>query len=337
MNDGIHYDYHDAMTRNAPLTIVLGGRGIGKTYAYKMLSMTRPYSTLHLSRQDKESARVANGYLKDLPQSMQMQFNLQRKTILDDGEVQLKNPTVYKTLVDKDGVEKIQFTSLNVQNKGIPFEGTNQVIFDEFLIAEGSSVRYMKNEVTLFYDLLQTIMRNKKKFRVIMIANLIDWNNPYFAHWGIEKIDFSRRFTWIKKPDILLECPPNNPEWMKEYNESAFKRIVDGTQYDQYMQGGMPLINYDIQVKRRPPMAIYRFNLYSREFNLAVWESMGIYYVTDYGIDESKQGFTNVLSHSVKNRYYDPKIKTTLKKMIGTNVIYGESITARNKLLTWLR
>lgn len=86
-------------------------------------------------------------------------------------EKKKKTKKVYPIIRDVVNQEvKIHFTSLNVPNKGIPFPNCRNLIFDEFLIKTGSSKRYLKDEVTLFFDIFQTIARLRKDFRCIMMS-----------------------------------------------------------------------------------------------------------------------------------------------------------------------
>lgn len=336
-----YYNGHETLTRNAPMTIIIGGRGRGKTYWRKNFALKRPYSTVWLSRYDKESARVARGFLKDLPNSVQLEHKLTWVSEISDTieEKAKKQKTIYPTIVNELNEEKILFSALNIQNKGIPFEGTQELVFDEFLIAEGSSNRYLKNEITLFYDLLQTVMRNKQQFRVTMIANLIDMNNPYFAEWGIEKIDFNRRFTWIKKNAILLEVLPNEEAWQEAYGESAFKKIVSGSSYDKYMLGQSPLIdNANVQIKARPfDYFKYVMNLKNGEKYLAVVESFGKYYVSEKKVDFNQRTFTCNLKEAGGKVIFDTRMRKQIRDLIGANLLFCETNTARTLLLEWVR
>lgn len=333
-----YYSPHGMLTRNAPLNIVVGGRGLGKTYGVKDYTLKREKKTVWVSRRDTEASKVAKGFLKDLPHR-QDDFKLSWVTEKEDSieEKKSKVKTVYPSIVNSYGEDIVSFTSLNVPNKGIPFNDTEQLIFDEFLILEGSSNRYLKNEINLFYDLVQTVARNKKNFRVIMIGNLIDWYNPYFANWGIEKINLDRRYTWIKKPDILLEIVPNNNKWVESYEQSAFGRIVDGTQYDQYMLGNIPLVNYNIEIKPHPPYARYMFNLINGNNILAVWNNFNYWYVTNQGVDKTKGAYVSDYLQAGRNRYFDSKVKRQIKELVSKNQLFGENSTSRVWLMEWLR
>ena len=66
-------------------------------------------------------------------------------------------------------------------SKGSPIPHCTTVYFDEFL-THGS---YLINEPSMFDNVISTAMRENRK-RVIMTANKISWNAPYFREWRLE-------------------------------------------------------------------------------------------------------------------------------------------------------
>src|SRR5699024_5275263 len=85
--------------------------------------------------------------------------------------------------------------------------------FDEYLIFETRYKKYEPGEVIAFLDILQTIARNKRKFRCFMIANEINPVNPYFAFFKIEG---------FHRTDILIGSKRVNRLW------SGFKILMSG-------------------------------------------------------------------------------------------------------------
>lgn len=335
-----YYNPHPMLSHRAPLTIMVGARGTGKTYAMKLKALTRDYETVWLSRTDSDAVKVSKGFLKDLPDDLRAKYKLSWVTQQEDSleEKKKKVRQVYPIIVDLDtGEPKVHFTSLNVQNKGVPFPDVKWLIFDEFLIEEGTSTRYLKNEINIFFDLLQTIARHKTDFKTFLIGNEIDVFNPYFAYFGIEAIDKTKQFAWIRKPDILLEWIPINPIWEESYNNSAFKRIVKGSAYDTYMLGKAALKNYDLAFKAVPQYASRRFNLFHNDNYLTVFELYGDFYITDRMIDKTYMSIVpNVVEAGIK-KIYDAKIKSAMKEAIGKGIVFCENKRSRTLLLEWLR
>lgn len=340
-----YFDIHPTLTYNAALVMLEGGRGRGKTFSCKKTFLhSKPREeTVWLSRTDSESVQVSKGFLSDLIKvypDYEDRFELSWVNQTEDtlNEKKKKTKKVYPIIRDVVNQEvKIHFTSLNVPNKGIPFPNCRNLIFDEFLIKTGSSKRYLKDEVTLFFDIFQTIARLRKDFRCIMIANEIDPFNPYHAFFGIENIDKSREFTWIRKPDILFQWVQDKPQFIEKYKESAFHRVVKGSAYDAYMLGEQSLVTYNVKMKPVPDYARYSFNLLDDGHYLAVYVALGMLYLTDRGVDKSRTCYVPNLQQTGANRLYDAQIKGMIKKALGQGGVFVENKATRTRLMEWIQ
>lgn len=169
------------------------------------------------------------------------------------------------------------------------------------------------------------------------MANEIDPYNPYHAFFGIEEIDKSREFKWLKKPDILFQWVQDKEEWLQAYSQSAFGRVVAGTAYDAYMKGQSSLVTYNIKMKPIPDYARYSFNLLHEHQWLAVWVGLGMIYVTDTGLDKSRLTYVSTLRQTGLNRLYDTQIKGMIKQSLGKGGLFCTNKASRTKLLEWVQ
>ena len=337
---GWHYDPNPMMSYKADLTMILGGRGIGKSYAMKDKACSMKNTTVWLSRTDTDSVKAANSFLSRFPADYRDNFELTWKTVKEDtlNEKRTKVKYAYPVLVNKYTQEpKVLFSALSVQNKGVDFGNVDRLIFDEFLIEKKPKLNYLPNEITVFLDFLQTVMRDSPKFKIFMIANEIDVINPYFSFWNIEGIDKTREFTWIKKPSILMQWVLPKEERIASYEASAFGRIVKGTPYDAYMRGERALVDYLIRTEPIPQFARYQFNLRNGDTVLAVWTSPSGYHITDQHIDTSMISFVATIHQTGYKRIYDAKLKSVIKKMVSSDQITATSKSTRTKLMEWIR
>lgn len=328
------YDGHELLTRNAKINFIHGGRGRGKTHFFKMFALTRPDPSMWLIRSDKQLMETGKGFLDDLPDDIQERYKL---TWVIQQEEKSKKKTVYPCIIDENNEPKVYFSSMNVPNKGIPFPKIQQLIFDEYLIFETRYKKYEPGEVIAFLDILQTIARNKRKFRCFMIANEINPINPYFAFFKIEGFHKDRHFTWIKKGKQLMEWVQDSDEWLEDYMQSAFHDIVEGTDYDDYMKGTRGLVDITLEIKKHPEEAEYVLNLVYGNTYLAIWRLFSDYYVTDKRIDKTKASYGSKIEDTGKNRYYDQTIKRQIRDLIAQNKIYAESNASRLKVMEWIR
>lgn len=338
----IYIDLHPLFTYNAPLTIVGGGRGRGKTFSMKKMLINFNQESIWLNRTKEKSIEVAKGFMKDLIEvypKYEDRFELTWVTYKEDtiSEKKQKVKYVYPVLVEKATQKpRVHFTSLNVSNKGIPFPRIRNLVFDEFMVKPGTAERYLTDEITTFLDVYQTIARLRKDFRCIMIGNEIDDFNPYFAYWGISGFDKSREFTWFRKPDILMQWVKDKEEFIAEYEQSAFGRIVRGTNYDDYMRGKSALLTYDIRMKKVPDYATYEFNLLHNGNYLSVYKALGMLYVSSTMIDTKRVSYVPNLREAGNRRYYDKAIIPMFKEILGKGGIFVTDKRARTWLLEWL-
>lgn len=337
---GWHYNPNPMMTYHADMTWIIGGRGTGKTYGMKDKTVSMPNVTVWLNRTDTDSVKAANTYLSKFPAEYREPFELTWKTVKEDTlrEGKQKTKYAYPVLINKYTQEpKVLFTALSVQNKGVDFANVDRLIFDEFLIKKKAKVNYLPDEITVFLDFLQTVARDSPKFKTYMIANEIDEINPYFAYWGVEKINKEKEFTWIKKPTILMQWVKPKEERIASYEKSAFGRIVAGTPYDEYMRGERALVNYNLTIKPIPEFARYQFNLRTGDTLLGIWVSPLGYHITDQKINPQLIAFVPSIHETGYKRLYDSKLKTAIKEMISKDQITATSKSTRTKLMEWIR
>ena len=99
-----------------------------------------------------------------------------------DNELKAKGTNLY---ID-DELAGYGFTLSTAQDlKSANFDKVKYIIFDEFIIDEGTKKYYLSNEVEVFLNLLETIsrMRNTKVFLLGNAGNLV--TNPYFIYFDL--------------------------------------------------------------------------------------------------------------------------------------------------------
>ena len=62
------------------------------------------------------------------------------------------------------------------------------IIFDEFLLDNGGTYRYLKHEVTMMLDVIETVGR-LRDIQVIFLGNSLSITNPYFAYFELDLPD----------------------------------------------------------------------------------------------------------------------------------------------------
>lgn len=76
--------------------------------------------------------------------------------------------------------------------KGGSIPDATTIIFDEFLTRK----YYLPNEPILFENLVSSVVRQRDNVRVLMLANTVSWQSPYFTEWGINHIRGQKQGTF---------------------------------------------------------------------------------------------------------------------------------------------
>ena len=116
--------------------------------------------------------------------------------------------------------------------KSSNFSNVKYIIFDEFIIEEGQKKTYLKNEVFVFLNLIETIAR-LRDVRVFLLGNPANiYTNPYFLYFDL-KLPFNNDIKIFKDGLILLQYMKN--EKYREFKKTTkFGKLISGTSYEDY-------------------------------------------------------------------------------------------------------
>lgn len=76
--------------------------------------------------------------------------------------------------------------------KGGSIPDATTMIFDEFLTRKS----YLPNEPILFENLVSSLVRLRDNVKIIMLANTVSWQSPYFTEWGINHVRGQKQGTY---------------------------------------------------------------------------------------------------------------------------------------------
>lgn len=265
MND-IYYNYDKLFSFPFLLAFVIGERGCGKTFGSKVAVLKKFLKTgeqfIYLRRYKTEldtalatfwNDLTDNGYFKDL--ELKVKKNKMLTQFLCNGKV-----CGYA----------VPLSTANIL-KSTAFPKVKTIIFDEFLLdSTGGTYRYLKNEVTMMLDVIETVGR-LRDIQVLFLGNALSITNPYFAYFDLD-LPYNSEFRTFKNGAIVVNYI-RNLKYREAKKASKFGKLIEGTDYGRYAIDNEMLRDNKHFLKKRPPDAIFWGVLVVNGNNIGLWQS----------------------------------------------------------------
>ena len=206
IDNSIYFNPDRLLSYNCLLSIVIGERGVGKTYSMK------DYCIRHFLKQHKKFCWIRR-FASDLDEAVG------DKELTFFKPIQEKHNYKYDMTKSKKMItlylnDKVcgYATSLRAAEslKGTEYNDVDTLILDEFLVGEGGT-HYLRNEPMYLLSLIETIAR-LRKIRVILLGNATgSVVNPYFDFFKIH-LPYNSEFQTFKNKQ---EAHANKKQKMK--------------------------------------------------------------------------------------------------------------------------
>ena len=214
----------------ADYNIIVGERGNGKTYDIqkmcieKFLEREEQCFILRRWMEDVKPSNAANYWDGKLVSKLyEMSGGRFRNIILkgiryiavdydDKGKAIINEANTVGYVWDLNEAERL---------KGQSFPFVTNIVFEEFISL--SQLGYLPDEVTMFLNVLSTIIRDRTDVKIWMLGNTVNPYNPYFKHFGIKGLELKQGEIWTKT-DTVTGC-----KLAVEYCEMRRKGDLYGT------------------------------------------------------------------------------------------------------------
>lgn len=241
------YDKQQLLSHNKLLNMVLSNRGGGKTFHFTRWGIDdfkkNGKQTVWVRRYQTEiDEMLLNGKFFDAVREYYPNDKLEIEGSL--GKV--------------NGEVAFYFIALSTsrQLKSNNYPLVNKIIYDEFIIDKGR-VTYLKNEVEVFLDLIETVARLRDDVRCVLLANSVTVVNPYFHFWDI-KVDTSRRFTI--KGQVCVELFTDET-FIEAKKKTRFGQLVQNTRYSDYAIENKWLLDNETFIEEKTPKAEFMLGM----------------------------------------------------------------------------
>lgn len=255
------YNVNPILSYNALLNFIVTERGLGKTFGFK------EFSVKDFIRKSNEFVYLRR-YSTELDTINQFWEDLQTAGKFDDLSLEVKKSKKLTTFLC-DGVKCGYAIPLSTANilKSTAFSRVKNIIFDEFIIDPFGTHRYLKNEVTQFLDIIETIGR-LRDIRVFCLGNALSTVNPYFSYFNIE----------IKKPGIssynkglIAVDYVQNSEYRIKKKASRFGQLIANTDYGKYAIDNEWYRDDNSFIAKRSPKAKFCFSVKTASGIWGIW------------------------------------------------------------------
>lgn len=287
MSESIYYNYNRIISYNAFLNILIGERGVGKTFG------ASEFVTKEFIKKKRQFVYLRR-YKTELSKSHKKFFeSLVKEDKFPDHQLTTKGNTF---LIDDEVAGFGMTLSTAQQLKSSNFNDVYYIIFDEFLIEEGQG-HYLKNEVFSFLGLIETIAR-MRDIKIFMLANAVSEINPYFLFFDLT-LPYNNDIKLFKDGMILLQYMQNSA-YREAKSKTKFGRLVADTEYDDYANKNKFIDDNKNFIEHKSGSSKFIFSFIYKGEQLGVWVDYnnGKMYVSRDYIDNGLCFATTTEDHS---------------------------------------
>lgn len=271
------YDWQKTLSYNAPITMVVGARGIGKTFGIR-LQCIRDYIKnkwrfCEISRFRTESDSTRQGYFDRLQSFFpECQFRTDSRQGYISLGTNSKGKPVWEPICYFVALTELQRT------KKRTFNNVRRIIFDEALIDKNDQYhRYLPNEWSLLAGLVDSVSRERGDIeggiepRLYLLGNAVDIVNPIFGHFHINQPP-APGYTWHGHKLLLVHMLSDTEYGNIKATRTLAGRMLDGTaegaaaNYSEWSN-----VNSALIINRRPVRSKPFVNLLWHDTTFGVW------------------------------------------------------------------
>ena len=274
MNNGIYYNFDKLFSYNFLLAFVIGERGVGKSFNAKVAVLKKFLKTgeqfIYLRRYKTELDSALTTFWDDL----------QNNGYFEDLNLKVKKNKMLTefTCNGKTCGYAVPLSTSNIL-KSTAFPNVQTIIFDEFILDTcAGTYRYLKNEVTMMLDAIETIGR-LRNIQVIFLGNALSITNPYFAYFDLD-LPYNSEFKTFKDGLIVVNYI-KNLKYREAKRNSKFGKLIDNTAFGAYLIDNQMLRDNEHFIAKKPANAKYYGMLIVNGNELGIWTcSDGYLYIS---------------------------------------------------------
>lgn len=274
MNTNIFYNFNKLFSYPFNFGFVVSERGVGKTFGSKIAMLKK-----FLKRGDEFI--YVRRYKTELDSALSTFWSdIQSNGYFEDYDLQVKRNKMITKFTCNGEVcgYAIPLSTSNIL-KSTAFPKVKTIIFDEFMLNDSGSYKYLKDEVTLFLDLVESVFRLRDG-QVIFLGNALSISCPYFTYFGID-LPYNSEFKTFKDGLIVVNYV-KNIAYREAKKQTRFGKLIEGTEFSKYSIDNKMLRDNPYFIEKTPPNSKFYGILIINGINVGIWSSKnGYLYLSD--------------------------------------------------------
>lgn len=321
----MHYDITKPLSYDKLVNFLDGGRGIGKTMSALIWAinsfLTKGKQFIYVRRYKTEISACAKKFFDD---------------IIYYGYFEGNSFSVNKNIayINDEIAGYLVPLSTSSTLKSVPFPNVDKIIFDEYQITNGGTYRYLKDEVRVFLEFVETVGRTRDP-RIIFLGNSFSDANPYYTYFNILPNPENEYNVY---GDILVQKIRDSVS-INERSNTRFGKLITGTRYGDYNLNNKNLDDYSGRIGNPPSQAKFCFSFKDEMGTISVWRdySSGWFYATNAkAFPNSFQSCYTVDRNIVDANYItplnEPYLITQFRNFYYLNQVYYNSIPVQMRI-----
>lgn len=274
MDNSIFYNPEKILSYNALLNLIIGERGVGKTYSFKTFAVKR---FLNKGKQFAYIRRYDTDLEASVGSSNDNKFFEQIKKEFPDSTFKItKSKKVRKLYIDNKICGYALPLSAADSLKSSSYENVDIIIYDEFMLKEGSTQHYLRNEPEIILDLIETIGR-LRDIRVFCLGNAISSTCPLMSYFNLT-LPYNTDIKMFKDNTIAVEYI-RNEKYREVKKASRFGKLIEDTRYGKYAIDNEFLLDSKSFIKKKDNNAKFYFMLIINGRTYGIWRDFKTQYI----------------------------------------------------------
>lgn len=274
-----YYDWDKTLSYDADVTMVVGARGVGKTFGLR-LQFIRDWIRdgsrfVEITRYKSEIPDVARNYfdrMTELGMFPEYVFRTDSKTAYiavkpedSDGKPDWQVIGYFVSLTEMQKTKKRTFTNVR------------RLLLDEATVDMSDRYHgYLSHEFELLANIVDSCTREradddaKRRPHVYLLSNACDLVNPYFVRYGVDRVP-PEGYSWYGGKTFLLHYLRNAGYAESKRADTVAGRMLQGTAEERVASFNDFGNGHTDFVEPKPPYCDFYFGFIWRSARFGVW------------------------------------------------------------------